>query len=214
MIWSALDTRRAARTPARYCSISCLCVYLYKHTACMHWKWLWMLTCLDFSSEHFDTSQWWKPNRSVCVSHLCRVIQEGPLSARWQTGPGCRLAWWVSGLAVLTETSQVCTPDWQVTRASSATRFLRSDCMEELTWTGVGGLPCWSAVCPPYCSCFRDKMFTNWISERWRASQDKWRIYGIMSKFFLNSKSKKKKKKYLTCTLSHTEHEAYHNLGF
>lgn len=75
--WSALDTRRAARTPARYCWISCCCAAVFTftntrlhirakqepalkttHPQCSLW---------DLPFEHFDTSQWWKLKKSVCV---------------------------------------------------------------------------------------------------------------------------------------------------
>lgn len=158
MTWSVLDIRREARTPARCSWISCFCFYFYiRHVFLLE------LLLFYFLSPYF-WPPWYFP---VWVESLCcfRVTQEVPLSARWKTGPGSRLEWWVSEWAVLPQTSQACTRGWPATRASSPTQYQKSPCMAKLTRCGVGGQPCCSAVCPPCWSCCKDKprnMKTEW----------------------------------------------------
>lgn len=62
-------------------------------------------------------------NWTVLHVFVFRGIQEDPSSARWWTGPGCKLGWWASENVALTGTNQACTPEWPPSRAFSQARY-------------------------------------------------------------------------------------------
>lgn len=155
-ICCVLDTRRAARTPARYGWISLMCFFvLWQHTRCIGKA---ALSCSALGAL------WHLPVVTAeCVSCVpLRGTQAGLSSARWSTGRGCRQEWSVLDWAVLTETSRACTHEWLASPASSATRYPSSGCLAEPISCGLGGLPCCSAACPLYWPCFwNENLFRN-----------------------------------------------------
>lgn len=139
--WSVLDSRRAARTRARYGSI--------RPTPCID-KAAWSGSPLG--------ALWHLPvvNAECVRCVLLRGTRADLSFARWSTGPGCRQEWSVSDWAALTETSRACTHVSPASPASSPTRYPSSSCLAEPISCGLGGLPCCSAACPLYWPCFWD----------------------------------------------------------
>lgn len=140
--WSVLDTRRAERTPARYYLISCLHVYLHHRTGIslvLYRFFFFLLISILSQNAPFLASK--------CLCNLLRVTQGGLWSARWQMGPGCRPEWWALGSAVLSKTSQACTPGLPPSQASSRTTYQRFNSTEEPITSRVGALFCWLALC-------------------------------------------------------------------
>lgn len=109
MTWCALDTSGVARTPARYCWISCLCCCVYNSQihACIHEQR--QELCKPFLFEHFNTSQWWKLNDSVFV--FSGWFRRAPcLSDKWDLGAGWGGEFW-TGLCSVKQARCVCQTD-------------------------------------------------------------------------------------------------------